>query len=91
LAQSRHRGARPSEARCLLTRAPRAVRGRASANDSDSDHECRWRDVTVTNVYGDGRPVAVYVLHALQKKSQRTAKMDIELAKVRYRMIGGKS
>lgn len=34
---------------------------------------------------------AVYVLHAFQKKSQQTAKMDIELAKVRYRMIGGKS
>jgi phage-related protein len=34
---------------------------------------------------------AVYVLHAFQKKSQRTTKMDIELAKVRYRMIGGRS
>jgi phage-related protein len=34
---------------------------------------------------------AVYVLHAFQKKTQRTAKTDIELAKVRYRMIGGTS
>jgi phage-related protein len=34
---------------------------------------------------------AVYVLHAFQKKSQQTAQMDVELAKVRYRMIGGKS
>ena len=34
---------------------------------------------------------AVYVLHAFQKKSQKTAKADIELAKVRYGMIGGKS
>jgi phage-related protein len=34
---------------------------------------------------------AVYVLHAFQKKSQRTAKMDIELAKARYKSIGGKS
>jgi phage-related protein len=33
----------------------------------------------------------IYVLHAFQKKSQQTAKMDIELAKVRYRMIGRKS
>ena len=33
---------------------------------------------------------AVYVLHAFQKKTQQTAKADIELAKVRYRMIGGK-
>lgn len=32
---------------------------------------------------------AVYVLHAFQKKSQKTAKVDIELARVRYRMIGG--
>ena len=34
---------------------------------------------------------AVYVLHAFQKKTQQTAKMDIELAKARYRMIGGTS
>ncbi len=34
---------------------------------------------------------AVYVLHAFQKKTQQTAKVDIELAKARYRMIGGKS
>ena len=34
---------------------------------------------------------AIYVLHAFQKKTQQTAKADIELAKVRYRMIGDKS
>jgi phage-related protein len=34
---------------------------------------------------------AVYVLHAFQKKSQQTAKMDIELAKARYKSIGGES
>ena len=34
---------------------------------------------------------AVYVLHAFQKKTQRTVNTDIELAKVRYRMIGGTS
>ena len=34
---------------------------------------------------------AVYVLHAFQKKSQRTSRMDIELAKRRYRMIGVES
>jgi hypothetical protein len=34
---------------------------------------------------------AVYVLHAFQKKTQQTAKMDIELARARYKMIGGKS
>ena len=34
--------------------------------------------------------VAVYVLHAFRKKTQRTAKTEIELGKARYRMIGGK-
>ena len=32
---------------------------------------------------------AVYVLHAFQKKSQQTGKVDIALAKARYGMIGG--
>jgi len=31
---------------------------------------------------------AVYVLHAFQKKTQRTRKEDIELAAKRYRQIG---
>lgn len=30
---------------------------------------------------------AVYVLHAFQKKTQKTAKPDIELAKSRYKAI----
>jgi phage-related protein len=34
---------------------------------------------------------AVYGLHAFQKKTKQTAKMDIDLAKTRYKMIGGKS
>ncbi len=33
---------------------------------------------------------AVFVLHAFQKKAQQTTKGDIDLAKVRYKMIGGK-
>jgi hypothetical protein len=33
---------------------------------------------------------AVYVLHAFQKKSQQTAKMDIGLARARYKLIGEK-
>ena len=32
---------------------------------------------------------AVYVLHAFQKKTQKTHKEDIELATRRYRQIGG--
>ena len=31
---------------------------------------------------------AVYVLHAFQKKTRKASRMDIELAKRRYRMIG---
>lgn len=33
---------------------------------------------------------AVYVLHAFQKKTRRAAKADIELARVRYKLIGGR-
>jgi phage-related protein len=32
---------------------------------------------------------AVYVLHAFQKKSQKTRKEDIDLAARRYKQIGG--
>ncbi|WP_246585349.1 type II toxin-antitoxin system RelE/ParE family toxin [Thiorhodospira sibirica] len=31
---------------------------------------------------------AVYVLHAFQKKSQKTTKNDIDLAAKRYKLIG---
>lgn len=31
---------------------------------------------------------AVYVLHAFQKKTQKTSPLDIELAAKRYRVIG---
>lgn len=31
---------------------------------------------------------AVYVLHAFQKKTRKTSRIDIELAKRRYRLIG---
>jgi phage-related protein len=32
---------------------------------------------------------AVYVLHAFQKKTQQTSKDDVDLARKRYRTIGG--
>lgn len=32
---------------------------------------------------------AIYVLHAFQKKTQKTRREDIELARTRYRQIGG--
>ena len=43
-----------------------------------------WRAIYVAKF-----EAAVYVLHAFQKKTQQTAKTDIDLAKVRYKMIGG--
>ena len=33
---------------------------------------------------------AVYVLHAFQKKTQKTARGDFELASRRYKLIGAK-
>ena len=42
-----------------------------------------WRMIYVAK-FG----TAVHVLHAFQKKTQQTAKSDIDLAKKRYRMIG---
>lgn len=55
-------------------------------------YEIRVRDASgaYRAVYVAKFEAAVYVLHAFQKKTQQTAKADIELAKVRYRMIGGK-
>lgn len=36
-------------------------------------------------IYLAGRPEAVYVLHAFQKKTQATSKRDLELARTRLR------
>ena len=33
---------------------------------------------------------SVYVLHAFQKKTQKTTREDIELARTRYRQIGNR-
>jgi phage-related protein len=43
-----------------------------------------WRVLYVTKLTD-----AIYVLHAFQKKSQKTNKNDIELARKRLRQIGG--
>ena len=45
-----------------------------------------WRVVYIVQ-----RHDAVYVLHAFQKKSRKTGRQDIELARRRYRQIGGSS
>lgn len=34
---------------------------------------------------------AIYVLHAFQKKSRKTSRQDIELARQRYKNMGGKT
>jgi len=38
-------------------------------------------------VYVTTLPDAVYVLHAFQKKSRKTSRLDIELARIRYREL----
>ncbi|GBU14672.1 hypothetical protein AwPolaro_00500 [Polaromonas sp.] len=43
----------------------------------------QWRVISVAN-----RGEAVYVLHAFQKTTQKTAKRDIDLAANRYKLIG---
>lgn len=43
-----------------------------------------WRVIYVAK-FAD----AVYVLHAFQKKTQKTRREDIELAARRYRQVGG--
>jgi phage-related protein len=43
-----------------------------------------WRIVYVAKLAN-----AIYVLHAFQKKSQKTNKNDIELARKRFKEIGG--
>lgn len=44
-----------------------------------------WRIVYVAKLSD-----AIYVLHAFQKKSQKTKRHDIELARKRFRELGGK-
>jgi phage-related protein len=44
-----------------------------------------WRVVYVATLND-----AIYVLHAFQKKSRRTSRQDIDLARHRYRQIGGR-
>lgn len=45
--------------------------------------EGAWRVMYVTKC-----KATIYVLHAFQKKTQKTAKGDIELAAKRYKLIG---
>jgi len=43
-----------------------------------------WRVIYVAKLRN-----AVYVLHAFQKKTRKTSQRDIDLARQRYRQIGG--
>ena len=43
-----------------------------------------WRIIYVAKHHD-----AVYVLHAFQKKTRKTSRQDIELARQRYKQIGG--
>lgn len=54
-------------------------------------YEIRYRDTNgaFRAVYVAKFADAVYVLHAFQKKTQKTAKADIDLAAKRYKLIGG--
>jgi phage-related protein len=44
-----------------------------------------WRVIYIARLHD-----AIYVLHAFQKKSRKTSRQDIELARQRYGQIGGK-
>jgi phage-related protein len=53
-------------------------------------YEIRYRDAggAFRVIYVAKFAEAVYVLHAFQKKTQKTAKADIDLAARRYKLIG---
>lgn len=55
-------------------------------------YEIRVRDASgaYRAIYVAKFEAAVYVLHAFQKKTQKTSKTDLELAQVRYKLIRGK-
>jgi phage-related protein len=51
-------------------------------------HELRTRSGgAYRTIYVSKLPEAVYVLHVFEKKSQKTAKIDLELAKHRFRLM----
>jgi phage-related protein len=43
-----------------------------------------WRVIYIAKIRD-----AIYVLHAFQKKTQKTSRNDIDLARKRYKQIGG--
>ncbi|MDZ4729935.1 MAG: type II toxin-antitoxin system RelE/ParE family toxin [Xanthomonadales bacterium] len=69
-------GGMPSDFKPLKAVGPGAFEARVQLDGA-------WRVIFVAKFVR-----AVYVLHAFQKKSQRTAKSDLELAAKRYKLIG---
>lgn len=48
----------------------------------------KCRDGAFRVFYVVNRPEAIYVLHAFRKKTEKTEKRDIDLAKARYKLLG---
>ncbi|WP_153099616.1 type II toxin-antitoxin system RelE/ParE family toxin [Paraburkholderia hayleyella] len=71
------RGMMPSDFKPMVNVGPGAYEIRIHV-------EGEWRVIYVAK-FAD----AVYVLHAFQKKTQKTRREDIELAMRRYRQLGG--
>ena len=73
------RGLMPTDFKPMLAVGPGAYEIRLHALGE-------WRVIYVARFEG-----AVYVLHAFQKKTQKTPKQDIELAARRYTQIGDRT
>jgi phage-related protein len=54
---------------------------------SSREIRIRTADGAFRVIYVVEREDAVYVLHAFQKKTERTSRQDIERGRARYRMI----
>ena len=72
------RGAEPADWKPLPSVGPGAIEIRVR------DSQGTFRVIYVAMI-----PDAVYVLHAFKKKSRKTSRLDIELARTRYRELLG--
>ena len=66
---------------------PAPLKKHLSEHQVQTAFELDWSRLT----NGDLLAAAVYVLHAFQKKTRKTGKPDIELARRRYKQIEGGS
>ena len=72
-----------------------SVRAWAEWLEANANNRIRCKEIRV-HVLGEWRIIyvaklheAIYVLHAFQKKTRRTGKQEIDLARQRYKQIGG--